>query len=48
MAEAFATMVPHLVSRQTTISNGEGWAAGLAAADLAQLDVNAQLREATG
>ncbi len=48
VAEAFTAMVPHLVSRPTSISNGEGWAAGLAAADLAQLDVNAKLRRSTG
>ena len=35
-------------SETTSISNGEGWAAGLAAADLALLDVNGKLNERAG
>jgi len=48
VAEAFDAMVPHTVRRTTRISNGEGWAAGLAAADLALLDVNGKITERTG
>jgi len=36
--EARDRMFPELVVRETTISNGRGWAAGRAAADLALLD----------
>jgi hypothetical protein len=41
--EAFDAMVPHTEARAPSISNGEGWYAGLAAADLALLDVNGKL-----
>jgi hypothetical protein len=43
VAEEFDRLVPHSVGRARTVSNGEGWAAGLAAADLAVLDVNGRL-----
>ena len=48
VAEAFTAMVPHIVERSASVSNGEGWAAGLAAADLALLDVNGKIAERTG
>jgi len=35
----FAELFPHIVRRTTTMSNGEGWAAGRAAADRARLTV---------
>lgn len=44
--EAFETMFPHIFKSETTVSNGHGWAAGHAAADLALLDVNAHLAPA--
>lgn len=43
VSEAFEAMVPHTVGRATRIKHGEGWTAGRAAADLAQLDVNGKL-----
>lgn len=43
ISEAFEAMVPHTVGRSTSINSGEGWAAGIAAAELAQLDINAKL-----
>ena len=46
VAEEFDRLVPHTVGKATTVSNGEGWAAGLAAADLAVLDANGRLEEA--
>jgi hypothetical protein len=45
---AFDAMLPHVVQKTTSVSNGEGWEAGLAAADLALLDVNGRLPEAAG
>jgi len=48
VSDAFEAMVPHTVRKSTRISNGEGWAAGLAAADLALLDVNGKITERTG
>ncbi|HEX6148879.1 MAG TPA: DUF2786 domain-containing protein, partial [Nocardioides sp.] len=42
--DAFDAVVPHTTRRSTSATDGEGWAAGHAAADLAQLDVNGQLR----
>lgn len=48
VTRAFGELLPNTTSRQVRISNGEGYAAGLVAADLAQLDVNAQIREQTG
>ena len=48
VSDAFEAMVPHTVRRTTRITNGEGWAAGLAAADLALLDVNGKITERTG
>ncbi len=42
--DAFDAVVPHTMGRSTSVTDGEGWAAGHAAADLAQLDVNDQLR----
>jgi hypothetical protein len=44
--EAFDAMVPHEEGKAPSISNGEGWHAGLAAADLALLDVNGKLPSA--
>ncbi|WP_416954296.1 DUF2786 domain-containing protein [Nocardioides sp. T5] len=46
VAEEFLRLVPHSVGRSTTVSNSEGWTAGLAAADLAQLGVNGRLDHA--
>ncbi|MCY4726820.1 DUF2786 domain-containing protein [Nocardioides sp. STR2] len=46
VAEEFVRLVPHSVGRSTTVSNSEGWTAGLAAADLAQLGVNGRLDHA--
>jgi hypothetical protein len=43
VSDAFDAMVPHTAVRATSISNDEGWVAGLAAADLALLDVNGKL-----
>jgi hypothetical protein len=43
VAAEFDRLVPHTVGRAASVSNGEGWAAGLAAADLAVLDVNGRL-----
>jgi hypothetical protein len=43
VAEEFDRLVPHTVGRAASVSNGEGWAAGLAAADLAVLDLNGRL-----
>jgi len=48
VAEAFDAMVPHTVGRSSTISDGEGWAAGEVAADLALLDANGKLHGSTG
>jgi hypothetical protein len=45
---AFDAMLPHVVQKTTSVSNGGGWEAGLAAADLALLDVRGQLPEAAG
>lgn len=45
---ACAQMFPHLVTRQTRISNTHGWAAGRAAADQARLDTHPEVTEATG
>lgn len=38
--EAFEQMFPDIVTRQTNVTNTQGWAAGRAAADLARLDAN--------
>jgi hypothetical protein len=47
--EAFDATVPHAAAKAPSISNGEGWFAGLAAADLALLDVHGKLPDtATG
>ena len=43
VAEEFLRLVPHSVGRRTSVSNSEGWTAGLAAADLAELGVNGRL-----
>lgn len=43
VAEEFNRLVPHTTGRAVGVSNGEGWIAGLAAADLAALDVSARL-----
>jgi hypothetical protein len=43
VAQEFDRLVPHTLGRASRVSNGEGWAAGLAAADLAVLDVNGRL-----
>lgn len=41
--DAVSTMFPHLVHTGTTVTNADGWVAGHAAADLAQLDVRAPI-----
>lgn len=46
VAEEFDRLVPHTNGRAVGVSNGDGWRAGLAAADLAALDVNARLGRA--
>ena len=38
----------HTVGKSVSVSDGEGWMAGLVAADLALLDVNGKLDEAAG
>lgn len=43
VAAARDEMFPHLQQRETSISNGQGWAAGRAAADLARLDSTVQV-----
>lgn len=43
VAAEFDRLVPHTVGKAASVSNGEGWAAGLAAADLAVLAVNGRL-----
>jgi len=48
VSEAFDAMVPHTVGRSSAVTDGEGWAAGQMAADLALLDVHGKLRERTG
>jgi len=44
--EAVETMFPHVVQTETAASNGLGWAAGHAAADLALLDVHRRITPA--
>jgi hypothetical protein len=39
---------PHLRSRQSSVSNGLGWAAGRVAADLARLDVRGEVTSDSG
>ncbi|MGH3500267.1 MAG: DUF2786 domain-containing protein, partial [Nocardioidaceae bacterium] len=41
-------MFPNLVERETSISNGHGWAAGRAAADLALLDAHQNITAGVG
>lgn len=48
VSAAFDRLVPHTVRAATSVSNGEGWVAGMAAADLAQLDVSSRPGEAAG
>ena len=43
VAEEFDRLVPHTIGRSASVSNGDGWIAGLAAADLAALNVRARL-----
>lgn len=43
ISEAFNLLVPHTVGRGPSVGNHEGWAAGVAAAELAQLDVRTKL-----
>jgi hypothetical protein len=43
VGQACEQLFPRLVSHETSITNGYGWAAGRAAADLALLDVNGRL-----
>lgn len=45
VTEAFHALVPTTVRRSREISNGEGWVAGAAAADLAQLDVRERITD---
>ena len=47
VAEEFDRLVPHTRGRSASVTNGEGWFAGLAAADQASLDVSARLDRAT-
>ncbi|WP_165356885.1 DUF2786 domain-containing protein [Nocardioides zhouii] len=46
VTDAFDRMVPHTIGRSASVSNGDGWIAGLAAADLAAIDVSARLDQA--
>jgi hypothetical protein len=46
VAQEFDRLVPHTIGRSASASNGDGWIAGLAAADLAALDVSARLDQA--
>ena len=46
VAEEFDRLVPHTRGRSVSVSNGDGWFAGLAAADQATLDVSPRLRRA--
>ena len=48
VTEAFAAALPHTVMKATTFSNADGWAAGVVAADLAQLNVNGKLTDRAG
>jgi Protein of unknown function (DUF2786) len=48
VSEAFDAMVPHTLSRATPITDAEGWAAGVVAADLALLDVNGRVVQQAG
>lgn len=41
--EMMERLFPEMVSRQVSVSNGAGWGAGLAAADLARLDVHGSI-----
>ncbi len=43
VSAAFEAMVPHTVGRASRITDGEGWAAGQVAAELALLDVNGKI-----
>ena len=45
VAAAFQALVPTTVRRSREISHGEGWVAGAAAADLAQLDVRERITD---
>ena len=46
VADEFERLVPHTIGKSASVSHGEGWVAGLAAADLALLDVNGKLASA--
>jgi len=48
VTEAFEAALPHIVMKETTFSNAEGWAAGVVAADLALLDVNGKITDRAG
>lgn len=48
VSAAFEALMPHTVARETNISDREGWAAGVVAADLALLDVHGRNIERTG
>ncbi len=48
VAAAFEASLPHTVTKETTFSNAEGWAAGVVAADLAQLDVHGKIADRAG
>lgn len=45
---AMDALFPHLVKKETSATNGLGWAAGHAAADLALLDIHEQVTETAG
>jgi hypothetical protein len=43
ISRAFDHIVPHTVRRGPSANSGDGWAAGVVAAELAQLDVRSRL-----
>jgi hypothetical protein len=44
VSEAFDDLFPHIVERETTVTNQQGWRAGQIAADQATLDFHTQVR----
>lgn len=46
--EAYEQMFPHVLSKGATVTNGAGWVAGRAAADLARLDTTPEVSEQIG
>jgi hypothetical protein len=43
--EAMHAVVPNRVAKRSSFSNWDGWAAGVVAADLAELNVRERLKE---